>query len=160
MGSREEGEDKIDLTSDSLGGRIVKTKQTLRTVEELGRRGWRLRILLKRGKIHCGQGLREGEGGPPEVPPPSARAGFAVRGHKVHSNCHLQPRSPLTRENAARGRPPRLPSPRPRRPPQQLRLIGTNLKLSSHRLAPSPGASTGGQRGWGAGGREKSPERH
>lgn len=39
MGSREEGEDKIDLTSDSLGERIVKTKQTLYTVVELGRRG-------------------------------------------------------------------------------------------------------------------------
>lgn len=56
-----------------------------------------------------------------------------------------------------RGRPPRLPSNRPHRPLQQLRLILTNLKLSSHSLAPPTRASTGEQRGRGAEGREKSP---
>lgn len=43
VGRREEGEDKIDLTSDSLGGEIVKTKQnpvmSLYTVVVLGRQG-------------------------------------------------------------------------------------------------------------------------
>lgn len=158
MGSREEGEDKIDLTSDSLGGRIVKNKANPAHCGGAGEARLAAEDSFKKEEEKFTADKVSGKG--KEVPPPSARAGFAVRGHKVHSGCHLQPRSPLTPENAARGRPPRLPSPRPRRPPQQLRLIGTNLKLSSHRLAPSPGASTGGQRGWGAGGREKSPERH
>lgn len=70
----------------------------------------------KRKKFTADKVSRKGRKGALALPPPSARAGFSVRGHKVHSGCHLQYSSPMTPGDAARARPPRLPSTRPRRP--------------------------------------------
>lgn len=56
VGSREEGEGKIDLTSDSLGvGGVVKTKRN-----PLGAVHW---WYWGGKKNHCGQGPQKGWGG-------------------------------------------------------------------------------------------------
>lgn len=159
---RREGEDKIDLTSDSLGGRIVKTKQNpLRAVHWWS---WEGEVVVtedslqqKKGGNSLRTGPQEGERAPLAVPPPSARPGVRCEDRKSTSGCHLAGSFPGDPRERRTPRPPRSPPTAPAALPRQLRLIPTNLKLSSHSLAPSPRAAAGGRRGWGVGGRGKSP---
>lgn len=149
-GRREEGEDRIDLTSDSLGGNR-KNKASTR------RRCWG-------GEVGIGNSLRkkkEKKRNPNKPRRPRsakatpARRGSPGRGPKVRPAVARGPLLLPPRARAAGG-PARLPPPAPREPRRRV----TDLQLSSRSLGPRAGHLAGGRGRRGPQGAQEAPARH